>query len=101
VPSQKSLTLVAQSTATKGEGRFLAADEVPAQYSVESGRLAEIVASGLNVKVKRVPLFPLVGVNAPGIFVRMEGKEEELKGYADKLCSGIDKYFVKGTMNEK
>ena len=66
LPDEKSHVMVAESEAKKGEGRFLAIDEIPARFARESDRLAAAVAAPFDVKVKHLPLFPLLGVNMPG-----------------------------------
>ena len=60
-----------------GEGRFLAIDEIPARFARESDRLAASVAAPFGVKVKHLPLFPLLGVNMPGIVVKLEFDQGE------------------------
>jgi len=71
---------------------FYAIDELPGRHTEASKRLADGIASSFNVKVKRMPLFPVLGVNMPGIFVRLECKEEQVKEMLNTLLSGIDKY---------
>lgn len=71
---------------------FYAIDEVPARHAEASKRLADSIASSFNVKVRRMPLFPVLGVNMPGIFVHLECKEEQVKELLNTLLGGIDKY---------
>ncbi len=98
IPGEVSRVMVAESDAGIGEGRFLAIDEIPARFARESDRLAAYVAAPLNVKVKHLPLFPLLGVTMPGIVVKLEFSEGQafLRMIA-KLSGGIEKYFAERT----
>lgn len=96
IPGEKSHIMVAQPDVRKGEGRFLAIDEIPGQYAARSGRLATEVAAAFGVKPKRLPLFPLLGISMPGMLVRAEFREEEARDVVGKLCSGVENYFQKG-----
>jgi hypothetical protein len=96
VPSEKRRrVLVVKTVARKGEGIFLTIDEVPAKFTEESNRLAYSVAESFSVKVKQMPLFPLLGVTTPGILVKWEAKEEEVPELTNRLCAGLDKYMRK------
>ena len=75
IPAESSRVMVAESDAKIGEGRILAIDEIPARFARESDRLAADVAAPFNVKVKHLPLFPLLGVSMPGIVVKLEFSE--------------------------
>jgi hypothetical protein len=94
VPAARSHVLVAMTDARKGEGRFLTIDEIPDTFSKESERLARSVAGQFKVKVKRLPLFPLLGVNMPGVFIRMEFKEGEFEDGVNKIETGVERYFT-------
>jgi hypothetical protein len=96
VPSEKvRLVTVVETRAKKGEGSFLTVDEVPGRFNEDSHKLAYAVAEAFNVRAKQMPLFPLLGVNMPGIFIRWESKEVELPGLTDKLAAGLEKYLQK------
>lgn len=97
VAGDKSRVMVAEPDVRKGEGRFLTIDELPGQFAADSKRLAEAVARPFNVKAKHLPLFPLLGVNMPGIMVRIEFKEDEMRDVVNKFCSGVEKYFSERT----
>ncbi|MGD0229931.1 MAG: hypothetical protein ABSC19_06160 [Syntrophorhabdales bacterium] len=96
IPGQKSRVMVAESDAGKSEGRFVPIDRIPARFAGESDRLAADVAAQFNVKVKHLPLFPLLGVTMPGIVVKLEFKEGETEDVMAKLLSGVEKYFSEG-----
>jgi hypothetical protein len=96
VPSEKSrAVVVAKTAAKKGEGSFLTIDEVPASFAEESNGLAYAVAESFGVKVKQMPLFPLLGVNMPGVFLRWETKEDAVPDLTNRLCAGLEKYIRK------
>ncbi len=97
ISGERSRIMVAAPEVKKGEGRFLTIDEIPGQYREESDRLADRLAEAFNVKVKHLPLFPLLGVHMPGIMISMELKESEVRDAAGKLHSGLEKYFRERT----
>lgn len=86
--------MVAMTDAKKEEGRFLTIDEIPGFFAEESRRLATDIAAPFKVKVKHLPLFPLLGVTMPGAFVRVEYKEGEFEDAVHKLCEGVGRYFT-------
>jgi hypothetical protein len=93
IPGGRSRVMVAESDAKKGKGRFLAIDEIPARFAPESDKLAGHAAAAFNVKVKHLPLFPLLGVTMPGILVKLEFGEGETTDVIAKLCGGVEAYF--------
>jgi hypothetical protein len=96
VPSENGRRVtVIKTQAKKGTGNFLAIDEIPGKYAEDSNRLAYAIADSFSVKVKQMPLFPLLGINMPGIFLRLEANERELGDFASRLCGGIEKYIKK------
>ncbi len=102
IPDGVSRVMVAESDAKSGKGRFLAIDEIPARFARESDRLAADVAAQFNVKVKHLPLFPLLGVAMPGIVVKLEFSERETTDVIAKLSRGVETYFSERTKkNEK
>ncbi len=86
--------MVAMTDAKKEEGRFLTIDEIPGLFAEESQRLAMDIAAPFKVKVKHVPLFPLLGVTMPGAYVRIEYKEGDMEDAVRKLCDGVGRYFT-------
>jgi hypothetical protein len=97
VPAERTHVMVAMTIAKKGEGRFLTIDQIPDRFAAESEKLAGSVTAPFKVQVKHLPLFPLLGINMPGVFVRMQFKEGEFEGEVDKLGSGIERYFAERT----
>ena len=83
------------------EDLFLALDQVPLKFAPESRRLADAVASSFQAKPVRLPLFPLLGVDMPAIFMRIEYKEETLNQTLFTLNDGLQKYFRRDKKNEK
>jgi hypothetical protein len=81
--------------------RFLTIDELPARYASESGRLAGAVATSFNVKVKHLPLFPLAGVDMPGIFLRIECKQDKAREMLGLLHGSIQTYLRRDVSHEK
>jgi hypothetical protein len=94
---ENSNVLVAAPDAKKGEGRFLKIDEVPGRFAEESETLALAASTALNTKVKHLPLFPLLGVNMPGMMVKIDYKETEMQDVVNKLCSAVEKYLSERT----
>jgi hypothetical protein len=96
VPSEKIRRItVAKTLSKKGNGNFLTIDEVPGKFTDESNKLAYAIADSFAVKVKQMPLFPLLGINMPGIFLRLEAKESDLPDFVSKLSVSIDKFMKK------
>jgi hypothetical protein len=73
--------------------RFLAIDELPGKYAADSGRLADAVAGSFNTKVKHMPLFPLLGVDMPGIFLRIECRQDKAGEMLGLLHGSIQNYL--------
>ena len=88
--------VVARTEAPQSSGHFLTVDEIPGRFAEESQRLADSVAGALGVKAKRMPLFPLLGITMPGIFLSIKGPETDLAVVAKNLHMGLEKYFRKG-----
>jgi hypothetical protein len=101
IPDELSRVMVAESDAKSGKGRFLTIDEIPARFTRESDRLAADVAAPFNVKVKHLPLFPLLGVAMPGIVVKLEFSEEETTDVIAKLSRGVEAYFSERTKKDE
>jgi hypothetical protein len=81
-------------TESEGHRRFLwGVDELPAKHEAESKRLAESVAGQFQVAVKRIPLFPLLGVDMPGIFVSIHCHKEEAGSLLTMLDAALRKYY--------
>ncbi len=68
---EKNQIMVAITTAKKGKGAILAIDEVPALYANEYGSWLHRWLQ-LSIKASRNShLFPLLGVDMPGIYLKI------------------------------
>ena len=81
--------------------RFLSMDEVPGKYVSDSRKLADAVAGAFNVKVKRVPLFPLLGADMPGIYLRIECRQDKVGEMLGILHAGIQNYLRRDVLHER
>jgi hypothetical protein len=88
------------TNAKKGTGKILAIDEIPGQYVDLSAEVAGCVATPFRRTVKELPLFPLLGIDMPALFLRIECTKEK----ADEVLNVVDdclrKYFQRGKKNE-
>ena len=85
---EKFHVMVARTVARKGDGRFLTIAEVPERFAADSQVFADAIAESFGVKVKQMPLFPLLGISMPGIFIRMNGAETGCGGFRKKASHG-------------
>lgn len=83
------------------QNRFVAIDDLPAKHAGESKRLAEAVAARFKQRVKRVPLFPLLGVDMPGIFLQLECSRDKMREALGLLHGGIQSYLRRDVPHEK
>ena len=81
--------------------RFLAVDELQRKYASDSTRLADAIAGSFHVKVKHVPLFPLLGADMPGIFLRIECKQDKVGEMLGLLHAGIQNYLRRDVSHER
>jgi hypothetical protein len=88
---EQSKVMVAVTEAQKGRGRILAMEEVPAAHIEESRECAQFLASSFGTKVKEFPLFPVLGVNAPALFIKMECTKENAGEMLDRLYESLQK----------
>jgi hypothetical protein len=93
---ERRRVMVARTEAKKGDGRFLTIDEVPERFAAESQILADAIAGSFGVRTKQVPLFPLLGISMPGIFIEAQLSEADSRDVANKLYIGMEKYFSEG-----
>jgi hypothetical protein len=93
---ERRRVMVARTEAKKGDGRFLTIDEVPERFAGESRILADAVAASFGVRTKQMPLFPLLGISMPGIFIEAQLTEADFRDVANKLYIGMEKYFSEG-----
>jgi len=87
---------VAAANAKRGKGVIPNIDEVPAIHINNSMELATMIAAPFNKKIKRIPLFMLLGVDMPGIFLRLESPKDKMGEMFDRLHEGLQKYVKRG-----
>jgi hypothetical protein len=88
--------MVARTQTRKGDGRFLTINEIPEQFAGESRILADAIAGAFDVRSKQMPLFPLLGITMPGIFMKISWADKDIPDLAKRLHSGLEKYLRKG-----
>jgi hypothetical protein len=97
----KNDIFVAVTNSKKGNGKFLTIEEIPAQHVVRSMEFAQCVTSPFGKKVKELPLFPLLGVDMPGVFLKMECTKDKMGETLNMLNDCLQKYFMRGIKDEK
>jgi hypothetical protein len=97
----KNQILVAMTISRRGKGNFLAIDEVPGEYANESRDLAGFMGSAFKVNAKELPLFPLLGVDMPGIYLKVDCTPDKTTEVFDKLNNGLQMYYKRGTKDER
>lgn len=94
--SEKADVFIAFTDAKKGTGRFLTIEEVTGQHTDNSMILAKEVATSFGKRAKGLSLFPLLGVDMPGIFIKIECTNEQANEMLNKLHEGIQKFMKRG-----
>ena len=100
VPSEKESLFVAVSQATRGKGKILEIDELPAAHGSDSEELALSIAAPFGVKVKRFPVFAFLGIDMPTVFLRVDCPKDRTGETFNKLNEGLQKYFNRGAKDE-
>ena len=93
--------MVAITIAKRGKGNILAIEEIPAVYANESRELASSLASVFDKGIKEFPLFPLLGVDMPGVFLKISYTHEKTLDVFNKLHEGMQRYFKRGMKDER
>ncbi len=88
--------LVAATNARRGKGNIPDIDEVPAIHINNSMELATMIAAPFNKKIKKMPLFMVLGIDMPGIFLRLESPRDKAGEIFDRLHEGLQKYVKRG-----
>jgi hypothetical protein len=99
-PGARNRAVIAIDDAKAENSRFLTIQEVPAVHLAESRQLATALAVPFKTSVKALPLFPLLGVDLPGLFLHVEYMQENLPTVLDTLNDGLQKYFGRSTTDE-
>jgi len=100
VPSDRTDAFIAVSDLRKGKGRFLDIEEVSGLHGPSSRELGTAIASRFQKDVMEVSLFPLLGINMPGVFVRLDLSSDRPVETFEKLHEGIQDYLKRGTKDE-
>jgi len=96
VPADSTDAFIAVSSAKKGKGLMLNVDEIPGSHAVRSGELASSIAAAFQKKVKSVPLFMFLGIDMPGVFVRLDVQKSKPADAFDRLYEGVVNYMKRG-----
>jgi N-acetylmuramoyl-L-alanine amidase len=99
--SDQNRTVIAVTTAKKGKGNILAIDEIPALHVNESRELATSLAATFNKGVKEIPLFPLLGVDIPGVYVKIDYTPDKTNEVLQKFLEGMQRFFKRGKNDER
>lgn len=99
--SDQNRTVIAVTTAKKGKGTIMSIDEVPALYANESRELATSLAFVFSKDVKEIPLFQLLGVDIPGVYMKINFLPDRTKEILEKFHEGMRRYFKRGMNNER
>lgn len=98
--SDQENVIVAVSNAKKSEGQFLTIEEVPAVHVGRSREFALLVAERFKGKVLDLPLFPLLGIDMPGLFLRITCPKEKAGEVLSEVSESMQKYFTRGIKDE-
>jgi hypothetical protein len=93
---EEEAIVIAVTDAKKKSGQVLAIQDVPAVHSVGSKEFAGLVAGAFNKKVLELPLFPLLGIDMPGVFMGIACQKEKANEVLAKVVDSMQKYFGKG-----
>ncbi len=99
--SDRTDIFIAVSESEKTSGRLLTLEQVTGHHSNNSTMLAKEIASSFGKNLKKFSVFPLLGVDMPGTFVKIECKNEQMNEMLDKLHGSIQKYLKRGNRDEK
>lgn len=100
VPSEKEDIFVAMPQTRKGKGNILEIDEVSGVHGADSEELALSIAAPFNAKVKRAPLFAFLGIDMPGIFLKIGCTRDKARDMFSRVDKGLQKYLNRGEKNE-
>lgn len=96
----KNRAVVAVDNAKAEKSRFLTIREIPALHAAESRQMATALAGSFRTFVKELPLFPLLGIDLPGLFLHVEYVPENLPAALEMLSDGLNKYFGRSAPDE-
>ena len=88
--------LIAVTDAKRKTGQVTAIEDVPGLHASSSREVADLMAEAFGVKVLELPLFPLLGIDVPGLFMEIECPKERSDEVLGKIADSLQKYFGKG-----
>jgi hypothetical protein len=68
-------------------------EDISGRHEAESRRLAELIAAPFQTAVKRIPLFPLLGIDMPGVFVSIQCRHEDARSILAVLDGALRQYY--------
>jgi len=98
--SEKERFFVAHTNAKPTTENILSIEEIPGRYVERSRELASCVASFFGKTSKEMPLFFLLGVDVPGIFISIDYTKEHLSDIFNRLDSCLKHFFRRDTEHE-
>ncbi|MCX8022062.1 MAG: hypothetical protein N2745_04745 [Syntrophorhabdaceae bacterium] len=90
---ERERLLVAYGSAKPVTGRLLTIEEIPGKHIESSKRLAGCIASFLGKSSKEIPLFPLLGIDMPGVFLSFETTRERINDIYEKMDGCLKNFF--------
>jgi hypothetical protein len=96
----KNDVFVAVTNAKKEKGRIFTIEGIPGQHVDLSAEFAGCFATAFRKTVKELPLFPLLGVDMPAAFLRIECTKEKADEALNVLNDCLQKYFQRGKKDE-
>jgi hypothetical protein len=94
--NNKTAVTIAVTNGKSKTDKVLAIEDVPGVYRASSKEFASLLAESFNARVLEMPLFPLLGIDMPGIFLKIECPKDEGPGVLGKVSESMQKYFEKG-----
>jgi hypothetical protein len=93
---EKEQVLIAVTDVKRKSGQVLAIEDVPGAHASSSREFADLVAAAFGGKVLELPLFPLLGIDTPGLFMEIECPKEQANEVLGKITDSMQKYLGKG-----
>ncbi len=93
---QQEDVTIAVTNAGKKTGQVPSIEDVPGMHAPKSREFASLVAETFGKKVLELPLFPLLGIDMPGIFMRIECPKEQAEETLGKVSDNLQKYLGRG-----
>lgn len=84
--SKENAFVLAIPEAEKSSGLFLSVEDISSLYIETSKKIAGYLSEEFHVKVKRLPLFPFLGIKLPAIFLLIRYEDEK---FPERIFSAI------------